>query len=163
MKDRSGFYPERGYRWWGKLFIISLLLVFMVGCGTLQFKMQVENKLVIAKESGYQLMFRALKEIPEGETKERLKVSAETEFTIIYKDLDNADLAIDAAYLKNKLYGWIAVTLRDFNLSLSEEDARLILKTQDFFALEGGYEATAEQRGIGMAFCDGVLEALKPL
>ena len=73
-----------------KGFILLALFIFMVGCGTLQFKMQVENKLVIAKESGYQLMFRALKEIPDGETKERLKVSAETEFTIIYKDFDHA-------------------------------------------------------------------------
>lgn len=144
------------------LFIL-VLLIFMVSCANLQFKVGVENKLVIAKESGYQLMFRALKEIPEGATKEKLKVNAEAEFNIIYKDLDNEELAIDAAYLKNKLYSWIAVTLRDFNLSLSQEDTRLILKTQDFFALEGGYEATAEQRVIGMAFCDGVLEALKPL
>lgn len=167
MKDRSGFYPSlpplkwggKGHRWWGKVAIVSLLLIFMVGCAGLQFKVKVENKLGIAKEVGYQLMTRVLKELPEGETKEKLKANTEIEFAVIRKDLDNEELPINASYLKAKLYTWIDRATKELGL-IEGEDARLIMKTQDFFALEGGYEATPEQRVIGMAFCDGVLEAI---
>ena len=141
---------------------ILVLLIFMVGCGTIQFKLKVENKLAVAKEAGYQIMFRVLKEMPEGETKERLKANTEIEFAVIRKDLNNEELPINASYLKAKLYTWIDKATKELGL-IEGEDARLIMKTQDFFALEGGYEATPEQRVIGMAFCDGVLEAMEKL
>ena len=144
--------------------IILGLVGLLTACAGLQFKLKTENKLAIAKEGGYQVMFRLLKEMPEGEAKEKLKANSELEFTAIREELDNEGLAIDAAYLKAKLYTWIEKGLTELKTSkLSEEDKRLILKTQDFFALEGGYEATPDQRILGMAFCDGVLEAVGKL
>lgn len=144
-----------------EIILIIGLVGLLTACGTLRFKLKVENKLATAQEAGYQIMFRVLKEIPEGETKERLKVTSEVEFRTIRADLDNEELPIDATYLKSKLYTWIKKGLDDFGTSMSEADKRLILKTRDFFALEGGYEATPEQRIVGQAFCDGVLEVLE--
>jgi hypothetical protein len=153
MRNKKGFSLLQ-------LLLVLFLVGLLVSCQGLQFKLKVENKLALAKEGGYQIMARVLKNVPEGEAKERLKASAETEFRKIRADLDNPELIIDASYLKSKLYNWIDTGLAEIATGLSEEDRRLFLRTQDFFALEGGYEATPEQRVIGIAFCDGVLEGL---
>lgn len=150
------------------LIAIMAIMGLMIGCAGLKVHLQLENKCAIAKEGGYQvttLMFKQLaKEVAEGivdsDLLAEMKAALNKEMLDIKGDLKNPELVIDATWIKHKIYDWIDHALTIIPPPVDPDLMRLILKTQDFFGFIGGYEATPEQRAVGMAFCDGVLESL---
>jgi len=138
----------------------------MVGCRGFQFKPGVglEQKLAIAKEGGWQMGFRYMKwgQKEQWEFFEATKRILITNLARISNDLGDPEKIINAEYLKVEIFNLIDYGLENFGTDIPLEDRRLIQATQNFFYFDcpEGCEATPEQRVLGQAFCDGMIEGI---
>lgn len=140
----------------------------MVGCAGFQFKPGVglEQKLAIAKEGGWQMGYRLMKlaEKEKWEDLGEMKEFLVNRFTGLSEDLGDPAIVIDADYMKVELFVWIGQGLEQFGSDIPLEDRRVVQTSQNFFFFEcpegEECEATPEQRVLGQAFCDGMVEGI---
>lgn len=143
---------------------LVILLVGLVACADLKVRF---NKPAMAREGGFQIAQAVLKYTPEGQ-QEGWHGYLATSFPSIKAQLENPAQVIMADWLKMVLYQAIDTMLHAIEIPLDEDILDLIRRSQEFFYFECegadsvGFlcEVTPEARVLGIAFCDGVIQAV---